>query len=136
MTQRYQSDESVTDLIAEMKQDLVHKIGNKQAGIPTFFDNLLLTGMEAIMGNGSAGQRGVLPEYQSYGWTTGDLVRLLLQYQKSHTHPRLMALGERLACAKDRTRLPWEVEPAPVECDVWRFRMFALAGNPAFQISF
>ncbi len=136
MTQRYQSDESVTDLIAEMKQDLVHKIGNKQAGIPTFFDNLLLTGMEAIMGNGSTGQRGVLAEYQSYGWTTGDLVSLLLQYQKSHTYPRLMALGERLACAKDRPRLPWEVDQLQLnvtsgvsECLHWQ-------GNPLFKSVF
>lgn len=130
------SRESLVALAEEFELKLRHKIAKKQAGVPTFFDNVLLTGLAVIKGQPAGGTTIVQADGQSLRWNNDEIANLFIDYVRSYSHPRLMEYSERLEETQDHMAAPWELSPLQLnvtagigECMQWK-------GLPLFKSAF
>jgi cephalosporin hydroxylase len=129
--------ESLMELARVVASELREKVRSQQGGIPTFFDNVLLVGLEGIQSSNHSQQASVVsPDDPGLSWQLGDVVRMLLDYARFRSHPRLVEHSQRLAESESRHRLPWEPDPLQLnattgvaECLQWR-------GLPLFKSVF
>jgi cephalosporin hydroxylase len=132
------TDESLIELACAVESELREKIGSRQGGIPTFFDNVLLVGLQGIRSLNHLQQSAsvVSPDDPSLSWQLGDVAGMLIDYVRFRSHPRLMEHSRRLAESETHARLPWEPDPLQLnattgiaECVQWR-------GLPLFKSVF
>jgi len=132
------NSESLLELARAVESELREKIGSRQGGIPTFFDNVLLVGLQGLrpLNHSQQSASVVSPDDPGLSWQVSDVARMLLDYARVRSHPRLMAPGRRLAESETHERLPWEPDPLQLnattgiaECLQWR-------GLPLFKSVF
>jgi len=132
----FDSGESLLALVEEFEQELRRKINTKQAGVPTFFDNALLTGLAVIRGQQTGAATIVQADGQSFCWKNDEIANLFVDYVRSYSHPRLMEYSKRLEETRSRTAAPWELSPLQLNATTGIGECLQWKGLPLFKSAF